>query len=192
MKSRAYIKEAIDQPTKLNQLVKSRYSPRAFEEKMIDSTELELLLHAARWSASSMNLQPWRFRVAEKGSENFVALWKTLMDGNKPWARHAAVLLATFVVYDPQKPQSLITSAHDLGLAVSNMTIQAESMGIGVHQMGGFSKKAMSELLNLENNIEPMTVLALGYYGTPEQLDEPFLSRETAQRTRKDLKDLLI
>lgn len=192
MNTKTYQKPSVNQSIELLDLISNRYSPRAFDNKPLSNSQINLLLEAASWAPSSMNIQPWRFKVTARGTSSFEGLWNTLMEGNKPWAKDAALLIATGISVDQNKPSTQLTAAHDLGLAVNNLTLQAESMNIGVHQMGGFSKEAVIELLDLDATILPMTILAVGFYGHPDQLSEPFKSRETSVRTRKDLKDILI
>ena len=48
----------------IHELLKRRWSPRAFTDKLVSKKELALLLEAARWAPSAMNEQPWRFLVA--------------------------------------------------------------------------------------------------------------------------------
>ncbi|MBM3403324.1 MAG: hypothetical protein FJY10_00320 [Bacteroidetes bacterium] len=45
----------------IHELLKKRWSPRAFDERPIEATILQRLFEAARWAPSAMNEQPWRF-----------------------------------------------------------------------------------------------------------------------------------
>ena len=52
-------------------LLKQRYSPRIFDDRPIEESELQRLFEAVRWAASSYNRQPWRFIFAHEGSEAY-------------------------------------------------------------------------------------------------------------------------
>jgi nitroreductase len=64
-------------------LISQRWSPRAFSDKPVDAGTLESLFNAARWAASSMNEQPWRFLVGLKGDATWQKIYDSLVDANK-------------------------------------------------------------------------------------------------------------
>lgn len=70
-------------------LIKQRYSPRVFARETITDTELNQLFEAARWAASSNNMQPWRFIYTKKGSEHFQKMVECLSEFNQKWAKNA-------------------------------------------------------------------------------------------------------
>jgi len=43
----------------IHDLIRERWSPRAFSEKSVTPEVLRSLFEAARWAASSSNEQPW-------------------------------------------------------------------------------------------------------------------------------------
>src|SRR5882762_4682524 len=73
-----------------------RWSPRSFKETPVSSADLKIILEAARWSASSSNLQPWRFLVGKKGSETHRKIFSTLVGFNQGWAGKPDVLILGF------------------------------------------------------------------------------------------------
>lgn len=188
---KTFQKPAFDQLEKVNELIKNRYSPRAFTNQPLSEQDLTLLIEAARWAPSSMNAQPWKFFISTNDDDIFSSIWQTLSDGNKPWAKKAAAFIVTFIPQSDSFPV-LLTYAHDLGLAIGNLSLQAESMHIGLHQMGGFSKDAVAQLFEIGSEYIPMTIIAVGKYGNAESLEEPYKSREKAMRTRKPINELFI
>ena len=75
---------------------------------------------------------------------------------------------------------------HDVGLATANLVIQATVLGVTVHQMAGFDVECMRRTYAIPEGFEPVTVLALGYPGSPDSLDdETQRARELAPRTRQ-------
>ena len=50
----------------IHDLLRRRWSPRAFDDRPIEPEKLRSLFEAARWAPSSNNEQPWRFLVATK------------------------------------------------------------------------------------------------------------------------------
>ncbi|RAK64516.1 nitroreductase family protein [Hymenobacter edaphi] len=174
-------------------LIKHRWSPRAFTAQPLNDDDLRTLFEAAAWAPSAMNEQPWRFIYAHREqTEAFQKLWDCLLPGNQPWAQHAAVL----VVVLARKTMGANNAPnrhylHDTGLATANLLLQAASMGIHGHVMGGFDLAKTQQALHLPADLEPATFLALGYVGEAEQLEEPFRSRELAPRSRKPLSEFV-
>ena len=50
----------------IHDLLKKRWSSRAFAERVVEKDKLFSLLEAARWAPSSYNEQPWRFLAATR------------------------------------------------------------------------------------------------------------------------------
>src|SRR5260370_42199863 len=53
----------------VHQLIRERWSPRAFAEKPVPQNVLRSLFEAARWAPSSYNEQPWAYLVAAKDDQ---------------------------------------------------------------------------------------------------------------------------
>ncbi|MEJ2595512.1 MAG: nitroreductase family protein [bacterium] len=53
------------------EIFRQRWSPRAFSNKAVEKEKLQCILEAARWAPSSMNEQPWRFIVGQKGDKTW-------------------------------------------------------------------------------------------------------------------------
>ena len=171
-------------------IIKQRWSARAFNEKSISKESIKSLLEAARWAASANNEQPWQYLVAYKNTESFSKIHNCLMPGNQPWAKNAAVLLVSIARKTFEANQLPNYYAHhDVGMANANLLMQATSMEIYGHIMAGFNKQALIESLNLNENLEPVCVIALGYLADAETLEEPFKTREMTPRSRKSINE---
>jgi nitroreductase len=78
----------------IHEVLERRWSPRAFADRPIEAEKLRSLFEAARWTASSMNEQPWRFILAcRTHAEDFEKAAACLMPMNRAWAQHAPVLV---------------------------------------------------------------------------------------------------
>lgn len=176
----------------IHPLLKQRWSPRAFSDKQLTQHDVNTLLEAARWAASCMNEQPWRFVWSfNNGSDLYQKLFDSLMTGNQEWVINAPMLMLSLVdkhFAADGKPNPW--AKHDLGLAIGNMTTQASSMGIYVHSMGGFSKDKIREHFPKLKDLEPVTMIAVGYLGDPSMLSEFNQKREMEVQVRKPLAEI--
>lgn len=181
----------VDYP--IHELIRNRWSPRAFADRPVEPEKLCAVLEAARWSASSSNLQPWSFIVARRHEEPeaFARMVGSLMAGNVPWAEKAPVLIAT-VANLWRKPDVRNRHAfHDVGMALQNLALQATALDLYLHVMGGFSPDKVREAFAIPAEHEAVTVFALGYQGDPEQLGEQHRTGEFAARERRPLTDFV-
>ncbi|MCA8832724.1 nitroreductase family protein [Hymenobacter pini] len=174
----------------VQETIRKRWSPRAFASYPVAPDTLQQIFEAASWAASAMNEQPWRYIYAHHAdTEAFQQLVDCLMPGNQPWARNAPVLILALAKtqYDNGTPNG--AALHDLGLANGNLILEATALGLHGHFMGGFDRAKAQETFHLPENLQPAVMIALGYLGDAEQLEEPFLSREKAPRQRKPLSE---
>ena len=72
-------------------LIRRRWSPRAYADKDVPAAELKRLFEAARWAASSSNEQPWRFLVGRRGDQTYEKIFNALVEFNQGWAKSASV-----------------------------------------------------------------------------------------------------
>ena len=80
----------------IEDLLRRRWSPRAFAERPVEQDKLLRVFEAARWSASCFNEQPWHFIVATKDdAAGFAQLLGCLVEGNQVWASHAPALMVS-------------------------------------------------------------------------------------------------
>ena len=173
----------------IHELIKRRWSPRAFSDRPVERDTLRSLLEAARWAPSSNNEQPWSFIVAAKDDPaEFGRLLSCLVEGNSLWAQHAPVLMVSIArmsFEDDGKPNR--HAFHDVGQAVANLIVQATALGLMAHQMAGFHPDKVRELYGVPKEFEPVAAMALGYPGDPQSLPEKLRTRELASRERKPL-----
>jgi len=176
----------------LHQPLMERWSSRAFSGQPVRPDVIGSLLEAARWAPSSMNAQPWRFVVATKDQpEDYDRLFESLSQKNQQWAGEAPVLILAVSKTDFDGDYGRNSYAeYDTGQAVAHLTLQATTLGLNLHQMGGFSKEQIRNTLELPDGFEPMTITAIGYPGDPEELPASFQAREESPRSRLPLNEI--
>lgn len=176
----------------IHELLRQRWSPRAFAPRPVELEKLASVLEAARWSASGGNLQPWSFIVAtQEQTEPFAHMVSCLLEGNVPWASKAPVLMITVAQLNRPNGQPNRTAYYDLGLAVQNLTVQAMALGLYLHQIGGFSPDKARELFAIPAGHDAVTMVALGYQGDPDGLAERNRESELTPRVRRPMREFV-
>lgn len=177
----------------IEEILKRRWSPRAFSDRTVEREKLQSLFEAARWAASSFNEQPWSFIVTTKENpEEHAALVSCLTEKNQQWAQRAPVLMMSVAKLNFEKNGKPNRHAfHDVGLAVGNLIVQATALGLYVHQMAGFSVEKVREMYRVPQAFEPVAAIAIGYPDDPNVLPEPFRAQEVGPRQRKPIESFV-
>ena len=186
-------KPAITQ-TPIDDVLANRWSPRAYDaSKPVTAEQLFSLMEAARWAPSCFGDQPWRFVVCDKTSqpEAWQRAYDCLVPSNQTWAVNAPVLIlvcADTLFTHNQKPNRW--GAYDTGAAAENLCVQAASLGLMAHQMGGFDGDKTREAFGVPAQFTLMAMLTVGYCAAADILPDDLRERELAPRTRRPLGEL--
>jgi nitroreductase len=176
----------------INELSASRWSPRAFLNKPVEEEKIRAMFEAARWSASGGNEQPWRFILGLNQDPTWQRLFASLDEGNQVWCRQVPVLILAVANTISSWDGDISGYYHyDTGQAVAHLSLEAMHQGLHVHQMGGFSVNQVREDFNVPDDHAPLTIIAAGYRGDPDQLDEKLKKREVQERQRKPLEAMV-
>jgi len=175
----------------IHEILKQRWSPRAFSSKPVEPEKLLSLFEAARWAPSGGNAQPWTFIVAQRGESMHARFIEIMMGRNAEWANNVPVLVLA-VANTLRKPGVTNPYAvYDVGQAVAHLSVQAHALGLHVHQMAGFDASKIRELVGLPEGHDPVTIIAIGYQGDPSELPDDLQERERQPRTRKSLAEVV-
>jgi nitroreductase len=178
----------------VHDLIRHRWSPRAFANKPVEPAILASLFEAARWAPSSSNEQPWAYLVATNDNpEDHAKMLSVLVDFNAGWAKNAPVLaLAVSHLKFQSKGNPNRNAFYDTGAATMLFSLEATARGLYVHQMAGFDAAKAKQVFEIPADWEPIAALALGYPGDPKSLPQPLHDREVAPRTRKPLSEFVM
>lgn len=174
----------------IHEFIRKRWSPYGFSNKPVPAEEIQALLEAARWAASSYNEQPWRFVIATRDDEAaFQEALGCLVEANQAWARHVPVLMISFVKTTftlNGKPNRV--AEHDLGLAAATLTFEATRRGLYVHQMAGIDQEKAEKEYGAPDDFKAVTAIAIGYkVDDTSQLPENARKSDEAPRERRPL-----
>ena len=174
----------------INDMIKKRWSPRAFSEKPVEEEKLASIFEAARWAPSAFNEQPWRFIVGQKGSETYEKILQSLVEWNQQWAGKAPVLVLNIAAKTfSHNGKANDVAQYDLGQAVAFMILEAVNQGLISHEMSGFDAKKSAELFAIPDNFQAVSVTAIGYYGDADSLPKDMFQSEMEERKRRNLNE---
>lgn len=173
--------------------IKERWSPRAFDaDATVPESAFTAALEAARWAPSANNSQPARFVIGQRGSAEFATILEHLAPMNASWAKHASSLVANIAAETDTEGNDRPWAAYDLGQAVAYFTLQMQSEGYHLHQVGGFNAQAMHDALNLPQGHRIVSCTVIGKQGDPHEADlkDYQLEQELGERHRHHLDQL--
>jgi nitroreductase len=188
-KTMSKLKKPAHTSVPVHQLITHRWSPRIFEDRAVEPEKLRGLFEAARWAASSYNAQPWSFIVGTKDDPaNYQLVLDCFIEFNQGWAKSAPVLaLSVAQMKFGHNDQPNSHAFHDVGQAAATLQIQAEELGLAVHQMAGIIPDKAREIFKIPAGFDVVAGFAIGYAGDPANLPEQLRAQEVAPRERKAL-----
>ena len=177
----------------INDVIAQRWSPRAFDPNyIIEDDSIKSLFEAARWAPSCYGDQPWQFILFnKKDATSWTRALNCLSIGNQNWAMDASILIVVCANQNFNHNNEPNRWAHyDSGAAAENICLQATSIGLSAHQMGGFDQIKIRNLSNIPLEFDILACMVVG-----KSLDEVKLSKvqkdkELQARSRKLLKDI--
>ncbi len=161
----------------ITDIIQQRRSVRRFKKEIPDDASIEKMLEAARWAPSGLNNQPWRFIVIRDEAEK---------KGVSQFAKQSHIItnapLIVLVFLSLKGSYNRDKDLMGIGAAIQNMLLEAHNSGLGTCWLGEIlsRKKEVSDYLNLDDTLELMAVVAVGY---PD---------ESPKGKRKPLRDLMV
>lgn len=144
-----------------------RHSGRAFDSsREVSEGQIESLIQAARWAPSSHNDQPWNYIICHRAlsPEAYHLALSSFKDRQKKWVKNAplfVVIVARKLHLHDGSPN--YWAEYDTGASAVSMALQAVSLGLMAHQIGGFDKEKVKRDFQLPENCKPMAIMVIGY-----------------------------
>lgn len=157
---------------------------------MVTSEQLTALLEAARWAATWGHLQPVRFVVGIRGTEDFSTIAGLLRRGNSYALAAGALILVC--ADEGEDDRTALYAAVDAGAAIANLSVEAVARGLIVHPMAGFDVDGARTAFELPDGIRPLAVVAVGSQGDYAQLAPEIAERDGRPRERLPLDQVVL
>ena len=161
-----------------SELIRKRYSVRAYKPDPVEEEKLAAVLEAARLAPTASNKQPFRLIVIHtKGREEELSRIY-----HREWFVQAPLIICACGL-----PGEVWKGEHgrdylgvDVAIVMDHLILAATDLGLGTCWIGAFNADAAREVLNLPDDAEPIIFTPLGY---PADTPKP--------RERKSLDDLV-
>jgi peroxiredoxin len=181
-------RKIIQEDNEINDSILLRRALRGVRPDPVDDEKIEKLIRAAHLAPSCMNKQPWRFIVV-KSQENLEKLHTALSEGNY-WMKHAPVMI---IVYTDDELGCQLSdrrnySLFDTGTDVGFLLTQATQMGLIAHPVAGYDPIKVKELFGINGIV--ITLIAVGYWGNIDILNEKHTAVELGDRMRKPIEEV--
>jgi nitroreductase len=160
-------------------LLKGRRSIRRYRPDPVPDEMIGQLLEAGRWAPSASNRQPWQFIVVRDEA----ILKQVAQHAAYYFIRWAHVEEAPLLIVLCGEARNRIYRQflhEDVGLAGSQIMLQAHALGLGTCWIGGLDRKAIADILKVPEHIEIVGLLTVGF---PAEDPEP--------TSRKSLADIV-
>ena len=160
------------------ELVKNRYSCRAYNPESVEREKLEYIMECVRFAPSAVNRQPWRFRIVTE-EEDKARLQQCY---SRDWFKTAPMYVIASILHDEEWVRS--DGKHhgdiDIAIAVEHLCLAATEQGLATCWVCNFDALLCKQLFGLPANEEPAVVIPLGY-----------AADEIKPKNRKTIKEIL-
>jgi len=147
---------------KLLDLMRQRYSVRAYKPDQVEKEKLDYVLEAARLAPTAANRQPFQFIVIETAGRN-----KELERiYGRPFFTQAPLVICVCVERAQAwtRRQDNANYGHvDAAIAMDHLILAAAEQGLGTCWIAAFDPVATKEILGLPDGVEPVVLTTLGY-----------------------------
>ena len=177
----------------ISDVIAQRWSPRAFDSNYVMTEDtVKSLFEAARWAPSCYGDQPWQFVLFKKEDATaWTSALNCLSINNQNWAMDASILIVVCANKNFNHNKEPNRWAHyDTGAASENICLQATSIGLSAHQMGGFDQVKIRNLSNIPIEFDILACMVVGKNLDESKLSKVQKDKEGQVRSRKALKDI--
>jgi len=161
-----------------SELIRQRYSVRAYKPEPVPGDVLQQVLDAARLAPTASNRQPFQLIVVH--TEGRQAELRRIY--RRQWFVQAPIVICACGVpaqaWIGQKRRSYMDV--DVAIAMDHLILAATDAGLGTCWIGAFNPQAAREILGIPDDVEPIVFTPLGY---PADQPEP--------KERKPLSELV-
>ena len=161
------------------ELVKNRYSCRAYKALDVEKKKLDYILECVRYAPSAVNKQPWRFLIVSSNE----AKAKLQQCYNRDWFKTAPMYIIASVLHDEEwvRADGKHHGDIDIAIAVEHLCLAATEQGLATCWVCNFDAAMCKESFALPENEEPAVIIPLGYADDQPKEKNPKTIEEIVQ-----------
>ncbi len=173
--------------------IRKRRTIRAYRTTPVDQETLDTIIDAGRLAPSWANSQTWRWIIIRDKDIKMQIADNILRKGNRGTdaIKTAPIVIAAcaelnkagFREGQPATDKGGYWYMFDAGLALENMVLAAESLGLGTLFIGGMNAEKLGDLLGVPSGFCCVILMVLGY---PDEQPEPRPRKERSELVFRD------
>ncbi len=165
------------------ELVKERYSCRAYKAEPVESEKLDYILECVRFAPSAVNRQPWRFYIVENEADRA----KLQQCYQREWFSGAPMYIMATVLHDEEwvRADGKHHGDIDIAIAVEHLCLAATAQGLATCWVCNFDAALCKQLFGLGESEEPAVIIPLGYAADERKkqvADDPMAGHQRKSR----------
>ncbi len=143
------------------ELVRRRYSVRAYKPDPVEEEKLAQVLEAARLAPTAANRQPFQLIVIHTAGRER----ELRRIYNSKWFVEAPIVLCACGLPEQGwiRQDGLNYTLVDVAIVMDHIILAATELGLGTCWIGAFNPQAAREVLGLPDGVEPIAFTPLGY-----------------------------
>lgn len=144
-----------------SELIKKRYSVRAYKPDPVEEEKLQAVLEAARLAPTAANRQPFQLIVIPTAGReaDLQRIYRRKWFTQAPWVICACAIPAEGWSRMDGKGYTDV----DAAIAMDHLILAATDLGLGTCWIAAFDPAAAREVLGLPEGVEPIAFTPLGY-----------------------------
>ncbi|MHC4125881.1 MAG: nitroreductase family protein, partial [Planctomycetota bacterium] len=132
-------------------IIRKRYSCRAYHEKSVEQAKLDQLFEAARLAPSAINTQDWRFVVV---IDNQIKCQLAQTTNRPEVFEKAGAIIAACSNSDHIMRCGQPIAPIDVAIALEHIALQATELGLGTCWIGSFKTEKVRTILSIPDDIQ--------------------------------------
>lgn len=142
------------------EVIRKRYSCRAYRDKPVEQEKLNEILEAARLAPSAKNLQDWRFVVVtDKEKKHKLAE----AANNQVFIEKAGAIIVACSVSDEVMRCGQALGPIDVAIALEHICLQAAQSGLATCWIGAFYPDKVRPVVGVPQDVAIIELMAVGY-----------------------------
>ncbi len=143
------------------ELIRKRYSVRAYRPDPVEDEKLAQVLEAARLAPTAANRQPFQLIVIHTAGRER----ELRRIYNSKWFVEAPIVICACGLPKEGwiRQDGLNYTMVDVAIAMDHLILAAAELGLGTCWIGAFNPEAAREVLGLPDDVEPIAFTPLGY-----------------------------